>query len=406
MNGPDGTGNSMFPAFRAAAALDGTPGARARAGLAALEAMDLWMARRADAGVVAAALLVADTAVARLVATDPVRGVLSNLSGAIRRSPADTPDAAIAVLMAYGRVLEFEGAYGSVVEVWGMVERLVPVEHDPDTVLLARLQQAWACIALGRLDDAARHGQSAEALGARLGMESATLRGQLYAASVAAVRGEYEEGARILDAIIARARAAGLTSVLWRALHTRGTTAGQSQDPRGMIAFGYEALGLCDSRSERSRLLGNIGEAMRVLGMTAAARDAFSVVLRTSADVALGAQTTLNLMALALDDGNLPAYTRLEPTLRTDAFTAQAVLEYEMLRGRALRLRGDEAGGVAALEAVRRRAVAERLGGVADMAAAALRGELPPPPAATAADPLLQNVAQALRAMRESLPPV
>lgn len=113
-----------------------------------------------------------------------------------------------------------------------------------------------------------------------------------------------------LDAVIARARAAGCTVVLSKALQDRSLVAGERGDYEGALELAHEALNLSDDARERDRILINVAMALRLLGRRDAARDANLLVAGTAQELDMRWLATINLMEIAYLDGRIETFER------------------------------------------------------------------------------------------------
>jgi hypothetical protein len=102
-----------------------------------------------------------------------------------------------------------------------------------------------------------------------------------------------------------------LEPVLQIALHARASVAHHQHDFQKAIHLAYRSMELTTNPSARERLLTDIAAAYAELGMREVAVKAYSIVVMTSPHQWVRAQAMLNMMELAILDGDESAYDEL-----------------------------------------------------------------------------------------------
>lgn len=148
--------------------------------------------------------------------------------------------------------------------------------------------------------------ESAEARQDRRGM----LLARLGRAKVLLGRGNLPEARRQIEAIIAEAEGKDLADARAFGFQDLAAVFDKQAMPVESLKAQYRALQYFRDAHERTRLLGNIGGTLRVLGMLDTARVAFEQVLRDSSVWQLRANALIELISVHVGLGNELAFRR------------------------------------------------------------------------------------------------
>ena len=298
-----------LPFFEAVAGADrGDPAAAA--GLVVLRLVDAWVedpgAREADR---APGIAAVRETIEAIPATDPARAVLERIVAAIEHATPGDLSLVAPRLLAYGRSLDFGGAWRLAADVYRTVLDHVHPLSDADVATSASLRLGYCARILGDWSEARIAYESAESYAAARGDGSGVLRSRVGRANLARDRGNLPEAEAMLDDVLARSRGgAELTDVRRAALHDRSTVAHLRGDLPRAIRLAHEALGLTLEGADRDRLLGDIGTYFAEMGVRGAARDAHLLVAATTQERYQRWSSLLALLELAARDGMEEAF--------------------------------------------------------------------------------------------------
>jgi tetratricopeptide (TPR) repeat protein len=174
-------------------------------------------------------------------------------------------------------------------------------------------------------------GRIAEQTGDMMGI----LRARIGDAKIALLRGNLPRAELILDSTIEDAVKSGLPAVESMALHDRASAAGMRGDYELAIRLAYRALRGSETERNRDRILHDIAVAFNRLGVRSAARDAFSVIVATSQEQYLRWLSSIQLLAIAADDGVGPVFEKYRQELAAAKLppALRAEFQYETGRG-------------------------------------------------------------------------
>ena len=255
---------------------------------------------------------------------DPVRGVLTNvLEEVTKRRKID--DSVSASLMAYGRALDYQAAWGLAIDVFSTVAKLTPPERNPKLAVEAHVAVGGAARRNGDWEISARAYSQAAYIADTLGDRQGVLTVQVGIANTYMAKGNLPQAQTILDDVIVQSRDQELPQVQAIALHSRAALAQRKGDNSEGLKLAHEALSLTTNAVERDVVLDDIAAMFSELGLRDAARDTHLVLAATSQSKMVQAQSTINLMELASIDGMVEAFdsyarelshARLSPWLR------------------------------------------------------------------------------------------
>jgi tetratricopeptide (TPR) repeat protein len=255
---------------------------------------------------------------------DPVRGVLTNVLEEVttRRAIDDTVSTS---LLAYGRTLDYEAAWGLAIDVFSTVAKLTRPERNPKLAVEAFVCVGGAARRNGDWEISARAYSQAAYIADTLGDRQGVLTVQVGIANTYMAKGNLPQAQTILDDVLVQSRDQELPQVQAIALHSRAALAHHKGDNSEGVKLAHEALSLTTNPTTRDVILDDIAAMFTQLGLRDAARDTHLILAATSQSKMVGAQACINLMELASIDGMAEAFdsyarelaqARLSPWLR------------------------------------------------------------------------------------------
>ena len=205
-------------------------------------------------------------------------------------------------LLAYGEELRARGLVAAAAALLDLVAE--GSQASAELRLDASLRRAFCLRLLGSLDDATAQYRKVEELATFGGFDRQRLEAQLGIARVAINRGNIPQAEPLIDAAIASARAAGLSSVLGKALIDKAAIAGIRRDASGVLVSSYKALEFVETAAGRDRIFINMATAFRELGRAESARRLAHEVLSRPCDADQRAAAMVLLYHLAIDVGD------------------------------------------------------------------------------------------------------
>jgi tetratricopeptide (TPR) repeat protein len=247
------------------------------------------------------------TAIEAVGEGEPVRGVLTNVLEEVtkRRKIDDTVSAS---LLAYGRALDYEAAWGLAIDVFSTVAKLSRPEKNPKLAVEAHVAVGGAARRNGDWEISARAYSQAAYIADTLGDRQGVLTVQVGIANTYMAKGNLPQAQTILDDVLVQARDQELPQVQAIALHSRAALAAHKGDHSEGIKLAHEALSLTTSPTDRDMVLDDIAGMFTLLGLHDAARDSHLILAGTSQSKMAQAQATINLMELASIDGMAEAF--------------------------------------------------------------------------------------------------
>lgn len=275
------------------------------AGLSTMRLVDR-VAEEADAAISSGDWAERDRTRARadaLSAGDPVRAVLLRVLDALAASTTLSPEFGSS-LLSYGRALDIQGRWTLAADVFHTITDSFSERLYPRIVIEAATALGAAARNTGDWETSNQAYARAEHLAESIGDRALSLTAQVGLATSQMIRGNLPAADAELEQVLDEAAAAGFTVVQAIALHARASVAHSRGDFKKAIHFGYRSLELTVNPSSRERLLADISAAYAELGMLDTARDGYSIVAMTSPHQWVRWQATLNLMELAIKDGD------------------------------------------------------------------------------------------------------
>ena len=242
------------------------------------------------------------TAIEAVGEGDPVRGVLTNVLEEVttRRKIDDTVSAS---LLAYGRALDYQAAWGLAIDVFSVVARMTAPERNPKLAVEAHVAVGGAARRNGDWEISARAYSQAAYIADTLGDRQGVLTVQVGIANTYMAKGNLPQAQTILDDVLVQARDQELPQVQAVALHSRAVLAAHKGDQSEGLKLAHEAFSLTTNSADRDAVLGDIAAMFTLLGLYDAARDSHLILAATSQSSVVRAQATINLMELASIDG-------------------------------------------------------------------------------------------------------
>ncbi len=305
------------------------------AGLVVLRLIDRWLEE--GASVVAADAWgytsVVD-AVDAIPVGRPVRGMLRSVVDAMAATTTPNFRTVAPRLMAYARALDFDARWPLAVDVYHTVIAFSEPLENADTVIAAHLRLGYCLRQIGEVDQSAAAYAMAGRIAEQTGDMVGVLRARIGDAKIAMLRGNLPRAELILDGTIEDAGKHGLAGVESMALQDRASVAGTRGDYELAVRMAYRALPGTESERNRDRLLHDIAVAFGRLGVRSAARDAFLVLVATSADQFVRWSASIQLMAIAAADGVGPMFERYRQELAGQTLPTVLGAEFELETGR------------------------------------------------------------------------
>lgn len=271
----------------------------------------------------------------------PARGILRSVADAMVAAGLPDVHAVSPRLMAYARALDFDAKWQLASDVYGTIIAHAEPLEDAETVIAAHLRLGFCLRQVGDLEESVaayhRAGQLAEHTGNMMGV----LRARIGDAKIALIRGNLPRAESILDGTIADAARHGLGAVQSMALHDRSAAAGLRGDYELAIKLAYRAIDCAETERERDRILYDIALAFHRLGVRSAARDALHVLATTAQEQYTRWAATIQLLAIAADDGMTTVFERYRRELVGQPLPPSLTSEFEFQTGRGYRLLGE-----------------------------------------------------------------
>lgn len=320
------------------------------AGLLVLRLYDVWI-RQSTAEVPVESMRVAAVRaqVESLDEQSTVRPALLALLDEIMAQPR-RPEVARLRLLAYARRLQSEARWLVAADVF----RTYVETREPQDVSVEAQEAAFQCGYCFRLAGQLEDAETAYDVAAAIAMASrdtfGMLRARVVQAKLAGHRGNLPRAEAELDAIIADAQAQDNARGLGLALAERMAVAGQRGQYEAAAVFGYRALQLCTDDLARERILSDIATALGDAGHRQAAHDAHRVLSVAARDPNIRMVAQVNLLDLAVTEGDEAAFIRHERALAEAPLSAILRAQYHMIVGNGRRRFDDEAGAIQAYE--------------------------------------------------------
>lgn len=347
---------------------------RLSAGLVVLRAFDGWLRhrRRGDPPLEVGRLRAAREVADAMDHGATERPVLLGLADAML-APGGRVDVVRGHLLAYARRLQLDARWRLAADVYRtFVESRDPVDVSGDAIEGA-FQCGYCYRMAGELEEAALAYDLGEALATAARDGYGMLRARVCQAKLVAQRGNLPLAEVQLDLVIDEAERAGERRALALALTDRMAVAGQRGHFEAAAVFGYRALRLSDDPLTREPILSDIATALGDAGHREAARDAYLTLAGSAHDPRVRLLASLNLMEMAVADGDELAFGRHRRLLADAPLPVPLRATYHVVVGDGYRTFGHGAAAHAAYTTALRFAEANGCNDVVFRAEAALR---------------------------------
>jgi tetratricopeptide (TPR) repeat protein len=241
------------------------------------------------------------TAIEGVSEGDTVRGVLTTVLEEVTKRRA-IDETVCRSLLAYGRALDYEAAWGLAVDVFSTVVKLTRPEKNAKLAAEAHVAVGGAARRNGDWDTSARAYSQAAYIADTLGDRKGVLMVQVGIANTYMAKGNLPQAQTILDDVLVQSRDQELPEVQAYALHSRASLAQRKGDHSEGIKLAHEALGMTTSPAERDVVLDDIAAMFTEIGLRDAARDTHVVLAATTQSKMVRGQAMINLMELAALD--------------------------------------------------------------------------------------------------------
>jgi tetratricopeptide (TPR) repeat protein len=207
-------------------------------------------------------------------------------------------------LLAYGKSLDLEGEWALAADVFQTAAASFDQHDDTELVIEASTALGAAARNTGDWNLSDRGYANAQHLADTIGNRALSLTVRVGVAGSHMLHGNLPAAEDELEGVMAEARQHSLQNVEALALHNQASVAHLRGDYQRAIHLAYRSLELNINQTDRERILGDIAAAYAGLGMREAARNGYSIVAVTSPHQWVRWQATINLMELAISDGD------------------------------------------------------------------------------------------------------
>lgn len=291
------------------------------AGLSVLRIVDLLSANAGAAvpdEVLRATIDAALATAASISDGDPSRAILLRTLDVVRRQQAISADLA-SNLMAYARSLDLEARWALAADVFLTVSENFRARQFNTQVIESLTALGAAACNTGDWKTSDRAYAEAQHLADSVGDRVLSLTAQVGIANSHVAHGNLPAAEAELAEVLVDARTLGLQKVEAIALHAQAYLAITSADYQRAVHCGYRSLELTTSVTARDRVLGDLAAAYAGLGFRKTARDGYSIVAVTSPHQWVRWQATLNLMELAVEDGEEISFDEYSAQLENES---------------------------------------------------------------------------------------
>ena len=256
----------------------------------------------------------ARNAVDAIEQTDPSRAILERALDSLEENRRLTTECG-EDLLSYGRALDLEAQWLLAVDVFRTIISAFGGRDERDLVIAASTALGAAARNTGDWLQSDRSYAAAQHLADSANDIAASLTVRVGTAGSQMIRGNLPAADEELDEVLAEATEQNLEAVRAIALHAKASVAHSRGDYQRAVHLAYRSLELTIDKSARERVLADIAAAYAGLGMNETARDGYSIVAITSPHQWVRWQATLNLMELAVIEGDEAEFERLEGQL-------------------------------------------------------------------------------------------
>jgi tetratricopeptide (TPR) repeat protein len=377
----------------------------ASAGLVVLRLVDTWLEEQTQ--------LVADDewgvrsvrcSIEAVSERSPIRAILDRVVDALEERKPDI-HVVVSPLLAYGRALEYDAKWFLATDVYhSILAHLHPIE-DSDASIAAHMRLGYCYRSLHLIDEATEAFTAASEIATEAGDMVNVVLARVNEGHIAALRGNLPQAEAILDDAIMRSFAPEFRDVRSRALHERSNVAHRRKDYEFAVQLAYSAFREAQNPIERDRILNDLAGGFWELGVFSAARDAYLVLSATAQEQFMRWAATISLMDVSTVLGGQVLFELYRRQLVDVTLPPLLATAFELTSGLAYRLFGDLERARPFLKRAMAMAEEHRLNQYLFEAEEALRElEAAPPPRVPGEASLdLQEVAAAIRELRESV---
>ena len=340
----------------------------------------------------------------RMPGSDPARAALLRVLGIL--DEAHEPDIGLAqALMAYGAAFDLEARYALAADVFRTVSENFREIEDKTVLIESLIALGAAERNAGNWEESASSYTQAQHMSDSRGDAKLGLTTQVGFANNFIARGDLPAAESELTEVLAEAHRLGLQQVEAIALHARAYLAITAGNFQSGIHYGYRSLELTTNATARDRILGDIAAAYAGLGLRDTARDGYSIVAVTSPHRWVRWQATLNLLELAIEDGDERVFDDLLSQVEDQPLDHRLSTFMLILKGRGANVFG-RSGGPELLARAREQATRHRLFQLAHEAEVEAERITRRPAKAIeerkAADEEVSRIAEVIRHLRET----
>jgi tetratricopeptide (TPR) repeat protein len=250
--------------------------------------------------------------IAKVSERDPIREILTRILDLVEHG-AGSSEPVGRELMSFGQALDLDAKWPLAVDVFQTVARDFSGPANTSLVIDACIALGSAARNAGQWETSAHAYAEAQYLADTIGDRASSLTVEVGIAGTHMARGNLPAAEAALDEVLRESETEELQGVQALALHARASVAHSRGNYQEAIQYAYRSLELTTNGSARDRILADIAAAYAGLGMRETARDAYSIVAVTSPHQWVRWQSTLNLMDLAIEEGD---ETRFDHYLR------------------------------------------------------------------------------------------
>jgi tetratricopeptide (TPR) repeat protein len=281
-------------------------------------------------------------AIAKLSEGDPSRAILGKILDLVEQR-AGASESVGRELMLFGRALDLEAKWPLAVDVFQMVARDIGGPESTPLVIDACIALGSAARNTGQWETSAHAYAEAQYLADTIGDRASSLTVQVGLAGTQMARGNLPAAEAELNEVLRESESEELQGVQALALHAKASVAHSRGNYQEAVHYAYRSLELTTNRSARDRILADIAAAYAGLGMRETARDAYSIVAVTSPHQWVRWQSTLNLMELAIAEGDETRFDDYVGQVESAALDPRLKTYFLFFRGLGMRRFGREA---------------------------------------------------------------
>jgi hypothetical protein len=238
-----------------------------------------------------------------IVLGNPVRAILLRILHLLETEKHLSAKAGGEIL-AYGNALRTEGRWPLAADVFKTINTLFTGLHHSKLLIDAAMGLGASARNAGDWATSDRGYAQARHLSDVIGDRARSLKSRVGAANSMWIRGNLPDAERELDEVILEARQRGIQEIEAIALQDQSAVSHHRGNFQRAVHLAYRSLELNTDRSARDRIIESIAAAYAELGMRKVARDAHLIVAATSAHQSVRSHAQINLMDLAIREGD------------------------------------------------------------------------------------------------------